>query len=119
METKFIDQVIIKQGDRYVIAVTKDHNSGIVIQVARLNPTHVRNDNAVSFKGHEPVVLWQQVIPLGTKKPNGDIDFRDALSIDADLKVNLGRAQQYTQKCIQTETAVDLMLSALAKEVTK
>lgn len=119
MESKFIDQVIIKQGERYVIGVTKDHNSGIVVQVARLNPTHVRGDNGVSYKGHEPVVLWQQVVPLGTKKANGEIDFRDAASIDADLKMFLGRAQQYAQKCIQTEAAVDAMLAALDKEVNK
>lgn len=120
MENKFVDQVIIKQGDRYVIGVTKDHNLGIVVQVARLNPTHVRGDNGAVYKGHEPVILWQTVVSLGSKNvKTHDIDFRDATSIESDLKAALGKAQQYAQKCIQNESAVDALLIALDKEVNK
>lgn len=119
MEQKYIDQVLIPQGDRYVIGVTKDHNLGIVVQVARMNPTHVRGDNGAVFKGHEPVIVWQQVVHLGTKKTNGEIEFRDSLSISTDLKLFIAKAQQYAQKCIQTETAVDALLIALDQEINK
>lgn len=119
MQSKFIDQVLIPQGERYVIGVTKDHNSGLVVQVARKNPTHVRGDNGAVYKGHEPVIIWQAVVSFGTKKQNGDIDFRDAGAIDSDLKLALSRAQQYAQKAIQTENAVDAILTALDAEVNK
>lgn len=119
MEKKYIDQVLIPQGDRYVIGVTKDHNSGIVVQVARMNPTHVRGDNGAVYKGHEPVIVWQHVVHLGTKNKQGELDFRDTLSVDADLKQSIQRAQQYAQKCIQSENAVDAMLTALDQEVNK
>jgi hypothetical protein len=120
MDKSFVDQVIIKLGDRYVIAATKDHNFGIVVQVARLNPTHVRGDNGAVYKGHEPVVMWQQIVSLGNKNAKtNEIDFRDIQSIDSDLKAALGKAQQYAQKCLQVESGVDALLVALDKEVNK
>ena len=119
METKYIDQVFIKHGDRYVTAVTKDHNLGLVVQVARMNPTHVRGDNGTVYKGHEPVIMWQTVVPLGVKKQTGDIDFRDASSIDSDLKAAIGRASHYAEKCKQAEDSVDVILAALDKAVSR
>lgn len=120
MDKKFIDQVLIKQDDRYVVAVTKDHNSGIVIQVGRLNPSHVRGDNGTAYKGHEPVIVWQNVVSLGVKNTQtGEIQYRDLNSIETDVKLAIGKAIQYAQKSIQTENGIDTMLENLDKEVNK
>lgn len=118
--SNFIDQVIFKQDDRYVIAVTKDHNKGLVVQVARMNPKHVRTDNGASYEGHTPIVMWDAVISLGEQnKTTREIQFKDPSMVENELKVALSKAQQYVQKCIHSENNIDSLLLKLDKEAKK
>lgn len=117
---ELIEQVKIQVDERYTIAVSKDHNQGLVVQVARLNPTHVSTDKGALYKGHQPVVVWQKVIAFGAvDKTNGKIAFKDHSAIESQLALAIAEAQGIASKSVNTENFVDGLLTKLNADVNK
>lgn len=124
--TELLDQVKIPVGDRYVVAISKDHNKGVVVQVARMNPTHVSSDRGVVSIGHQPVILWQRILPIVkiTGKDNsaykaldlGGLPYKDEATIEGELKPLVVEACAYAMKCNAGESGLDNVLTKLKQE---
>lgn len=115
-----LEQVRIAIDERYTIAVSKDHNKGLVVQVARMNPSHVSTDKGAVYKGHQPVVIWQKIIPLGTvDKTSNNIDFKDNNVIEKSLSDAIIEAQSVASKSAVKEKFIDTLLTKLDASVNK
>lgn len=110
-----VDQKILKKSDRYTLSVTKDHNLGLVVQVVRMNPSHVKMDTGVVTKGHMPVALYTQVIKVGTLV-QGKIEYVAAEKVQAELRDAINKAQSFFVLAQQNEDNIDSMLALLPSE---
>lgn len=114
----FQDQILIKINERYFVAVSKDHNKGAVIQVARMNPNHVKNDDTVMYKGHTPVVLYQRLVSFGTSNKNtGDIVFKSNEQMQSEIIEHVLKAKEFANKCSEHENFIDLVFLKIKSEL--
>ena len=117
MSTNLVDQVTIKIDERYSVSVSKDHNQGVVIQVARLNPTHVRGDTGVTYKGHTPVIMYQRVVSYGTSTKDGSLNFKEDAQLQSEINQEIVKAKEVANRCALKESFIDAVFAKVKSEL--